>query len=482
MDATNMIHIKARMNDDFRRFQCKDDFATVLSTLRTLFHIPEQDTFLIKFLDDEGDLCTISTQIEFEFAVAHSELLKITLFQNPAVPQPAAPIAEAIPCRFAANPKTNCLKERLAAVTAKLALPNLPPHKVQNLNKRKQFLEAKLGQLAENPDAEVGMPAWKQGCGLENRLAGINAKLQKPDLTPEKKERLLSRKQMLEAKLEQRKTGDHCQFPKQERGCPKKMHCGPAGANLENRLAWINAKLAQPDLPKEKVEKLTQRKQFLEAKLQQQQATPQDAASPRGRSGGSGNNLENRLAWIKTKLEQPDLPPHKVEKLTHRKEMLEAKLAQKNGSAATPADAERCHWKQRGARAGCGARLEAKIAMLEENLQQPDLPEHKREKFVARLAWLQEKLQAKQVVGDEATTEHVMPSMCPRRHSHPMMPHHGPHPMMPAPMYHAHGYHAHPHGHHHGPHAHGPYGHHHGPHHAHHQAPAHCHRGGFCRK
>jgi len=453
MDATNMIHIKARMTDDFRRFQCKDDFATTLSTLRTLFHIPEQDTFLIKFLDDEGDLCTISTQIEFEFAVAHSELLKITLFQNPAVPQPAAPTADAIPCRFAANPKTDALKERLAAVTAKLALPNLPPHKVQNLNKRKQFLEAKLSQLAENPTAEVEMPAWKHGCGLENRLAGISAKLQQPDLTPEKKERLLSRKQMLEAKLEQRKTGDHCQT-KPEREFPKKLHCGRAGANLENRLAWINAKLAQPDLPKEKVEKLTQRKQFLEAQLKQ--ATPQDAEAcpPRGRCGGFGNhNLENRLAWIKTKLEQPDLPPHKVEKLTHRKEMLEAKLAQKNGctSAATPADAE-CQWRKPrgpgcGARAGCGPRLEAKIAMLEEKLQQPDLPEHKREKFVARLAWLKEQLQAKQAAGDDA--DHGMP--------------------------HPHGNHFAHRGHHNGPHA-------HGPHHAHHQAAAHCHRGGFCRK
>jgi len=459
-----MIHIKARMNDDFRRFQCKADFATVLSTLRTLFHIPEQDPFLIKFLDDEGDLCTISTQLEFEFAVAHSELLKITLFQNPAVPQPAVPIAEVIPCRFAANPKTDALKERLAAVTAKLAQPNLPPHKVQNLNKRKQFLEAKLSQLAENP-TEVEMPAWKQGCGLENRLAGINAKLQKPDLTPEKKERLLSRKQMLEAKLEQRKTGDHCQFPKPERECPKKMHCGRGGANLENRLAWINAKLAQPDLPKEKVEKLTQRKQFLEAQLKQQQATPQEAC-PRGRCGGPGNhNLENRSAWIKTKLEQPDLPPHKVEKLTHRKEMLEAKLAQKNEctSAATPAGAE-CQWRKQPRGPACGARLEAKIAMLQEKLQQPDLPEHKREKFVARLAWLQEKLQAKQqAVGDEPTADHVMPNHGPMYHPH-------------------HGHHFAHRGHHSGPHpGHGP---HHGPHHhaPHHQAPAHCHRGGFCRK
>jgi len=461
-----MIHIKARLDDDFRRFQSPNDYTTVLTTLRTLFHIPEQETFLIKFLDDEGDLCIISSQLEFEFAVAHSTLLKITLSRNAA---PAPKPAEPIPCRFA-HPKIDCLKERLTAVNAKLALPNLPPHKVQNLNKRKQFLEAKLSQLAENPDAEVEMPAWKHGCGLENRLAKINAKLEQPDLPPEHKERLLKFKQMLEAKLEQQKNGD----------CPKKHG---RGAHLENRLAWINTKLAQPDLPKEKVEKLTQRKQFLEAKLQQQatDATPQDAADPRGRCGGPGNhNLENRLAWIKTKLEQPNLPSHKVERLTHRKEMLEAKLAQKNDCTSAPAETE-CQWKQqRGARAGCGAgRLEAKIAMLDEKLQRPDLPEHKREKLVARKAWLQQKLQAQQQAGAATAAEPMTPPHHGMPHFYPMMPqgpvmHPGPHPMMHHPDHHyAHrGYH---HGPQHGRH----YGH---PHHAQQQAPAHCQRGGFCRK
>jgi len=314
------------------------------------------------------------------------------------------------------------------------------------------------------------MPAWKHGCGLENRLAKINAKLEQPDLPPEHKERLLKFKQMLEAKLEQQKNGD----------CPKKHG---RGAHLENRLAWINTKLAQPDLPKEKVEKLTQRKQFLEAKLQQQatDATPQDAACPRGRCGGPGNhNLENRLAWIKTKLEQPNLPPHKVERLTHRKEMLEAKLAQKNDcTSAAPAETE-CQWKQRGARAGCGAgrlTLEAKIAMLDEKLQRPDLPEHKREKFVARKAWLQQKLQAQQA--GAATAEPMTPPHYGMPHFYPMMPQ-GPvmHPPGPHPMHHPDHHYAHR-GYHHGPHPGRHYGH---PHHAHQQAPAHCQRGGFCRK
>jgi hypothetical protein len=453
MDA-NMIHIKAKLDNDFRRFQCVDDYATVLSTLRTLFHITEQETFLIKFLDDEGDLCTISSQLEFEFAVAHSELLKITLFKQEA-PKPV--VAEAAPCLMPMkNPKKGCLEERLNAVNAKLALPNLPPHKVENLNRRKKFLEAKLSQTAENPAAEVQVPAWKLGCGLENRLAGINAKLEKPDLPPTKKEALLKRKQMLEAKLEQQKNGET-------------PTCKGRGAHLENRLAWINAKLSQPDLPKEKVDKLTKRKEFLEAQLNNPQqatdATPQDACHfARGRCGGPGNhNLEQRLAWINTKLEQPNLPAHKVEKLTRRKEMLEAKMeARKNG---TETEQQQCPWT---------GRLEARIAMLDAKLQQQNLPDHKKEKFLAKKAWLEAKLKARQA---QAGTD--MPTMtpCAPPAAHPGMP-----PMMPPhhfpgayPMY------GHPHGHHFGHHAHPHHGHAQG--HAHgHPHHAHGHRGGFCKK
>jgi hypothetical protein len=368
----------------------------------------------------------------------------------------------------------DCLKERLAAVNAKLALPNLPPHKVENLNRRKKFLEAKLSQTAENPAAaDAQVPAWKLGCGLENRLAGINAKLEQNDLPATKKEALLKRKQMLEAKLEQQKNGET-------------PTCKGRGAHLENRLAWINAKLSQPDLPKEKVEKLIKRKEFLEAQINNPQAT--DATTPRdgshfqrGRCGGPGNhNLEQRLAWINAKLEKPDLPAHKVEKLTRRKEMLEAKMeARKNG---TETEQQQCPWT---------GRLEARIAMLDAKLQQQNLPEHKKEKFLAKKAWLEAKLKAKQAAGTD------MPPMTPGaahpHHAHPGMP-----PMMPPhhfygahpPMYgHPHGHFGHPHqygfGH---PHAYGPHAH-HGhqahPHHGHaqgHPHHAHGHRGGFCKK
>jgi len=461
MDAKNMIHIKAKLGEDFRRFTCQQDYATVISMLRNLFRIPEQDDFQIKFLDDEGDLCTISTQLEFEFAVAHSELLKITLFRKPKA------LAERAPCLT--NPKMECLKERLAAVNAKLAFPNLPPHKVENLNRRKQFLEAKLSQVAENPIAEVSsdMPAWKLGCGLENRLAGINAKLEQNELPPQKKEALLKRKQMLEAKLEQQKNGETPTFKGR-------------GAHLENRLAWINTKLSQPDLPQEKVEKLTKRKEFLEAQLNNpQQATdanaPHDACFfPRGRCGGFGkHNLEQRLAWIRTKLEQPDLPAEKVEKLTRHLEMLEAKLeARKNGADAE--EKPHCQWGH-----PCG-RLEARIAMLDAKLQQSDLPADKKEKLLAKKTWLEEKLNAKKAWfnGAEMPPHGMPPHGMPPHPAHDGMmlplyhPHHFGHPHHAGP--HAHGHFAH-HGHHHHAHAHG----HHAQGHAHH---AHGPRGGFCRK
>jgi len=258
---------------------------------------------------------------------------------------------------------------------------------------------------------------------------------------------------------------------------------------LENRLAWINTKLSQPDLPQDKVEKLTKRKEFLEAQLNHPQAAdathPHHADAhahffPRGRCGGFGGKytLEQRLAWIRTKLEQPDLPAEKVEKLTRHLEMLEDKIEARNNGDATTADGAeekpKCHqpWAH-----PCG-RLEARIAMLDAKLQQSDLPDDKKEKLLAKKTWLEEKLKAKKawINGTE------MPP-----HG---MPHHPAHEgMMTPPMYHPHhaGHHAHQ-----GPHAHG---HHHVGHHAHphhgHRAQGHAHgqphrahgpRGGFCKK
>jgi len=259
-------------------------------------------------------------------------------------------------------------------------------------------------------------------------LERINKFLEQPDLPAQRRERLLLKKAMLEEKIQNRSSpasGTPCAVPDnaepfwgparrlakiQERlnqpdlpphcaerlnhqkarieermkQCPKfeRPAChGPAA-----RLERIQKKLADPNLPPHRVEKLNFKKAMIEAWVKQQTA-PGSACPPVCRP-------EFRLTWINKKLANPDLPPQCVERLTLKKAMLEEKLKLQSSPAEAP----------------CASRREARLAWIQRRLADPSLPPHKLEKLNQKKAAIEAKMKA-----EKQHSNPEQPMHCPRR-------------------------------------------------------------------
>jgi len=69
-NTNKTVHIKAQHNDEFRRFSLSSlTFASLESTLQTVFGFPLETVFRIKFLDDEKDWILFSSDFEFQHAI-----------------------------------------------------------------------------------------------------------------------------------------------------------------------------------------------------------------------------------------------------------------------------------------------------------------------------------------------------------------------------------------------------------------------------
>jgi hypothetical protein len=175
------IHVKVQYTDEIRRFSCDPVFSILQATVIRLFSLGDV-TFVLKYVDDENDLCTISTQLELDYAVSHSPLrLKVIKTSD-------TPAVDVDP--FPASQRVEFLKEKLAFVEKTLEKPDLPSHRLENLTKRKAILEWKLQRL-QFPDSYPVFPCdpkngpgcfrgrggprgWKQNQTSEN-LTGLPA-------------------------------------------------------------------------------------------------------------------------------------------------------------------------------------------------------------------------------------------------------------------------------------------------------------------
>jgi len=162
MNSNTIIHTKVTYAEDIRRFSCEPVLSTLQATIKTLFGF-DDTPFVLKYVDDEKDLCTISTQLELDYAVSHSPLrLKVI---KTSVPEAGEPV-------LASSQRVQFLKEKLAFVQTTLQKTDLPPQRVENLNKRKAILEWKLERL-QSPDAHPPFP--RGGCGNKDKICDEEA-------------------------------------------------------------------------------------------------------------------------------------------------------------------------------------------------------------------------------------------------------------------------------------------------------------------
>lgn len=417
MDST--IHIKAKYEEEFRRFECAPTVEALDATLRELFKLAKDAQIRVKYLDDENDLCTISSTPELLAAVKLFPTLRIILTVTPA----SVPMEASVVVPVAERPAKG-MQNRIDWLNAKLQQPNLPPAKRDALTKKRDAAVARLEQQKNRGGSgRSERPKPSPQAHWESRLAWVNSKLAQPTLPPTKVEALTKQKAKLEAKIaaERKKEGklDTTSTPIVSAGPP------PArDAHLEDRIAWLNAKIQEPNQPSGKIEALTKKRDFLQAKLDRTHRKGKFEKSQRpGRQERPTRQakLQAHLSAIEQKLQQPNLPPAKVESLTKKKQILEQKLAkQKPGvpahhveAAPAPQDetapvsqAEPAAPASSGATSGFENHLETRLAYINSKLEEPCLAPTKIERLTQKRDQLQAKLDRHRAGGSQRGGHH----------------------------------------------------------------------------
>jgi len=80
MQTNNLIHIKAALNNEFRRFSMDNaNYAGLVETIRSLYSIPTTETLKICYVDDEKDTVLLTSDEEFSYAAELVSPLKLVV-------------------------------------------------------------------------------------------------------------------------------------------------------------------------------------------------------------------------------------------------------------------------------------------------------------------------------------------------------------------------------------------------------------------
>jgi len=84
-----MVSLKIRLNDDIRRISVEKEasFPDLIQQIRKLYHISSSEDIVIKYLDDEGDKVTLSSDMELKEALQFKEPIQFFVFAQPGSKQ-----------------------------------------------------------------------------------------------------------------------------------------------------------------------------------------------------------------------------------------------------------------------------------------------------------------------------------------------------------------------------------------------------------
>jgi hypothetical protein len=285
MNSTN-IRIKARFNEDIRRFQCQANWTVLSETLHALFSFPPNDSVKITYQDDENDLCSISSQMELDAAIMQFPVLHL-IISKPTNDQTRLSIVP-----VSSSPWLRCIQSRLSTINLALQNPNLPPMCAERLTQKKIKFEVRLEAVQKNQcSVDSAQPHQRPAhCGPEARLAFISKILEQADLSPEKVQKLTRKKEKLQQRLKQKSESTVSEEPKichpRPHGhCARRWNerptkteetdwtnnCGFFGFGPFAKLEMIQNLLENPDLSPEKRERLMHKKEILQNRIEERQ-------------------------------------------------------------------------------------------------------------------------------------------------------------------------------------------------------------------
>jgi len=322
MNTQEMISIKAKHQNEIRRFALpqKSSFATLETTLNSLFSLSNP---VIKYTDDEGDLCTISTQQELDYAVSTNQgLLRLHLFAPedlqapaPVISAPQIPLCSAIPstCSAFPNPdrkhfllekmdnKHSQLVSKRDDLSAKLASDEINSErrrvlswKLEKIQDKIAGLEARRQQMAHhlaNPDSEHpwrgrgGGRGGRGGRGGPHGHHGHPGHHEHPGQHPHHEHGMMPEGQQ--------PTEQPCQ-PKEQRWMD---WMDKRQGNLTSKRDSLNLKLADESITPQRKAALEAKSQKVQEKLTALEARRQQLATEGPSCGGRGGRRGGRGGW-----------------------------------------------------------------------------------------------------------------------------------------------------------------------------------------
>jgi len=155
-----MVSLKIRLNDDIRRISVEKEasFPDLIQQIRKLYHISSSEDIVIKYLDDEGDKVTLSSDMELKEALQFKEPIQFFVFAQPGSKQSTQSLQKEDDSIKVVEQKKRIEEER----------SRLEQVKAETEERKKKLIEAEM-KMKEEEEERKKSPNGKKDEGRRGR-------------------------------------------------------------------------------------------------------------------------------------------------------------------------------------------------------------------------------------------------------------------------------------------------------------------------